>query len=131
MEKVTILTRDQGKKLDPADQAFRAAAETGEGLVKIESKEQLMELAHMAKERMEEFQLIVREIVTPERAELIRNLRVNEDYSWRALAAECHKQFNGEVIPGWHPASNQLMGMALCEAAAKYFNEDHRNDPWN
>jgi death-on-curing protein len=71
----------------------------------------------------------IRARMTRARAESIRRLRVDESYSWRAVAAECHEQWVDDA--SWEPPSNQLAGMELCEAAAEYFDEHFLTAPWN
>lgn len=66
-----------------------------------------------------------KELMTKERAEFIRKLRVDEDYTWREVAWACNEAWDGD----WD--SNQIMGMALCEEAAKLFDENYRKEPWN
>lgn len=66
-------------------------------------------------------------ISTPERVRFIRRLRVDEDYTWRAVAEACHAAWRGD----WEPPANQLMGMALCQVAAEALRENFLEDPWN
>ncbi len=63
--------------------------------------------------------------VSPGLAKLIRQLRVERDYSWRTVARFC-----SEV---WHApwGGNQLAGMVICEKAAKLLGEDFLQPPWN
>lgn len=72
---------------------------------------------------------LIRARMTHARASHIRHLRVDESYSWRIVAAECHERWGNES--SWEPASNQLAGMELCEAAAEYFDEHFLASPWN
>lgn len=58
-------------------------------------------------------------------ARLIRHLRVEEDYSWRAVA----RYISRTLKAPW--GSNQLAGMVLCEKAAKALGEDFLKPPWN
>jgi len=58
-------------------------------------------------------------------ARLIRSLRVNKDYSWRAVARFCSRMTKGP----W--GGNQLAGMVICEKAAKLLGEDFLKPPWN
>lgn len=60
-----------------------------------------------------------------ETAILIRQLRVNKDYSWRAVARFCSKLWRAP----W--GGNQLAGMVICEKAAKLLREDFLESPWN
>jgi hypothetical protein len=63
--------------------------------------------------------------VSPEEAGLIRRLRVEKAYSWRAVA-----RFYSRV---WHTpwGGNQIAGMVICEKAAKLLGEDFMKPPWN
>lgn len=63
--------------------------------------------------------------VTRVEASQVRQLRVELDYSWRAIA-----RFYS-VIWGGLWGSNQLAGMAICEKAAKLLGEDFLKEPWN
>ena len=60
-----------------------------------------------------------------EAAILIRKLRVEDDYSWRAIARFCSKVWRGP----W--GSNQIAGMVICDKAAKLLDEDYMEPPWN
>lgn len=66
-----------------------------------------------------------KELMTKERAEFIRKLRVDENYTWREVAWACNQAWSGD----WD--CNQNMGMALCEEAAKLFDENYRKGLWN
>lgn len=70
------------------------------------------------------------EDMTQEQAEFIRKLRVDGDYTWRELAEECYDQ-NWENFGDWSPPSNQLMGVALCDRASRFFGEDYMVAPWD
>lgn len=122
-----IISNDQAKNIDQTDKDFLNSAASGEGLIEISSADQLMELAQMAQTAFKKFRAQVDAIMNQERAQIIRDLRVEQDYSWRAVARECHIQFAGT----WEPVSNQLAGMALCEAAAELFGENYMEEPWN
>ena len=71
----------------------------------------------------------IRARMTRTRATHIRHMRVDESYSWRVIAAECHEEWAGDAA--WEPNSNVLAGMELCEAAAEYFDEHFLQSPWN
>jgi len=120
-------------RLDPVDQEIYRQAVTGEGLIEIKSAEQFEALARMAALTKQMFDEDVAKILTPSRAALVRRLRVEEGYSWRAVAHACYEAW-AMLLPEellWAPPSNQLMGMALCEAAARHFGEDANAAPWN
>lgn len=84
------------------------------------------ELTSMADAGNKTFQLFQRTIIVDSlAAKKIRNLRVNERYSWRAVARYWAKSFGAP----W--GSNQLAGMVLCEKAAKLLGENFMHQPWN
>jgi hypothetical protein len=60
-----------------------------------------------------------------EDARLIRQLRVEKDCSWRAVARFC------SLLWGGHWGGNQIAGMVICEKAAKLLGEDFMKPPWN
>jgi hypothetical protein len=127
-EKLRTLDRKMKKakfKLDPVDKQVLESAKTGEGLVPITSVDQLKALAKRAGEVHDGFLEEAMGIMTRERAEFVRRLRVDEDYTWRAVARECSEAWD----TNW--GSNQLAGMALCDIAAKVFGEDYMEEPWN
>lgn len=66
-------------------------------------------------------------IMTDRRAKRVRQLRVACGCSWRKVAEVCHKHFKG----AWDPPDNQIMGMALCEEAARRLGENAYDDDWN
>lgn len=88
--------------------------------------DQLMELAKLAKERKLEFDVIACAGMTMQRAMRIKKLRVT--HSWRALAFAVAMEWGAEAM--WYPATNQLVGMALCECAATMLKEDYEKFPW-
>ncbi len=91
--------------------------------------EELVELGRRANERMEEFTKLTDSMSLAHAAQ-IRILRVDHHMTWRSVARACYRE-KWPNLWGWEPASNQLMGMALCEKAAKFFNENYREPPWN
>ena len=81
-------------------------------------------------ERIEAARPVVQKVLdamTSERAVFVRRLRVDEGLSWRAIARQCHEAWGG----GWEPPEAQMMGMEICEKAAKMFGEDYFEPPWN
>ncbi|QXE34610.1 hypothetical protein KQY30_10280 [Streptomyces sp. GMY02] len=63
--------------------------------------------------------------ITPEMAVQIRTWRVDEEFSWRAVAQAASDLWSSQ----W--GSNQLFGEDLCVAAAKMLGEDPHQEPWN
>ena len=113
-------------KLDPADeQVLREAAEGGG--VRIASVEQVKLLKRAAKQAVISFRAMTFDM-TQEQAELIRKWRVDEGYSWRAIASAA---FGLAEDWTWEPSSNQLAGMAVCEKAAELHDENFMRPPWN
>lgn len=123
-KKKIIISED--KQISDADKKLFSS----EGAIEIKSAEQLWELAMMASKRLEGFQKDVQRM-TKEEAEFVRKKRVDEGLSWRAVAQACYDAFDNWDKSDWHPSSNQLMGMALCERAAEFFDENYREPPWD
>jgi hypothetical protein len=70
--------------------------------------------------------------LSPQDYEFIRDLRVTQDYTWRAVAKACYDRDSiREAMGPWEPPSNQLMGMELCDIAAQFFGEHGGEEPWN
>lgn len=67
----------------------------------------------------------MRAMITPERAAVVRRLRVDDGESWRGVAAECNAAGEGD----WD--DNQIAGMARRRVAAAHFGEEWRYAPWN
>lgn len=108
-----------------ADEAMVKAAKTGDGLVVV-SPEQLRTIALEARKVYVEFRehpLVVG--MSRVQAEYVRVLRVEREYTWRAVALTCALEWGGD----WE--SNQLAGMAICERAAGMFGENHMTGVWN
>ena len=59
--------------------------------------------------------------MSPELAKMIRGWRVDEELSWRDIAARATRHL------GLEPSDNQLTGRALCAEAAELLGEQ----PWN
>ncbi len=90
--------------------------------------EQIVELAAQADDRMREFDQGFELFMRAEVAKPIRIWRVNEHYSWRAIAREV---YGTAIWCRWSPPSNQIAGMSLCKIAAKLLGEDYTKEPWN
>ena len=133
-EKPTFVTNDssihQGGKLDEADLEILKSASTGEGLIEIKNTEQFMALGKALSDTFNYYLEEAKKCMTKEQAEFVRMLRVDKGYSWRAVAHACYDQ-NWDNWEPWGPPSSQPMGMALCQIAAEFFNENYRKEPWN
>ena len=125
-EKIEFITDEtkQGK-VDPADEEVLRSAQTGEGLIQL-TPEMFEELAKAAGAAKAAFDDELLDVMTKERALFVRKLRCDEGYSWRALARACHDAWGAD----WEPPSNQIMGISLCEAAARMLGEDPEKEPW-
>jgi hypothetical protein len=64
-------------------------------------------------------------VVTAGRAQQIRGWRVDQELTWRGVAAAASVEW--ELGHG----ANQLYGMELCEAAARLLGEDPNDALWN
>ena len=93
------------------------------------SYEDLVEFGKKADNRMQEFTELVSGMTLGHAAQ-VRIWRVDEHMTWRSVARACYLE-KWTNLWGWEPASNQILGMALCEKAAKFFNENYREPPWN
>jgi len=63
--------------------------------------------------------------INRDQAKLVRQLRVDKECSWRAVARAC------SLLWGTSWGSNQIAGMVICEKAAKLLSEDFMEPPWN
>ena len=123
-QKPVFVTEDkaihQGAILSGTDKEILESAKTGEGMITIESVEQLQEMAKAAAERFEEFKELCRPMELWQ-ARIVRILRVEKNSSWRAVAEVCYKLgpffFTPQLLKvsyrrqtrlwGWHYARGQ------------------------
>lgn len=129
-EKTTIVTGDdkiKNGKVADADIEMLRQAQSGDGLYVIETPEDFERLCKAAEETYKSFEEQIADMTQKEAAE-VRRVRVDEGYSWRAVA----QHFNDLGDFGaFIPPSNQLAGLALCEKAAQMFGEHYMKPPWN
>ena len=59
-----------------------------------------------------------------EQAELIRQLRVVEGYSWRKICVELTTKYP-ELSESGKPTENQLLGVQLCNSAQLILNQQN------
>ena len=137
LERIGFVTEDKAirdarkrTKLGSGDREILESMKTGQGLIEITSMEQFMAIAKGLAATFEYFQGICREKMTHDQAVFIRSIRVDQGYSWRAIAEACYEQ-NWGGWERWQPPSSQPMGIALCERAAEFFDENYREPPWN
>lgn len=114
---------DDDRTIAKADRDILHAAATGEGLIPVDA-DGLQKLAEAAKavhdQAADEFA-----DMTIEQANFVRQLRVVDGYSWRAVAETCALEWGGT----W--GSNQLYGMAICEQAAGMLDGHYMDEVWN
>ncbi len=91
--------------------------------------EQLSELARQGGKTLALFRTMAIDMQLDE-ARKIREWRIFDRMSWRAIARGAFEEgfLRSQV---WQPASNQIMGMVLCERAAKMLGENYYEGPWN
>ena len=129
-EDKAIRDRRSKTKLGAGDHEMLESARTGKGLIRITSSAQLKRIMGDLVIIFEDYEEQCKKSMTHYQAVFIRGLRVGSGYSWRAVAEACHEQKWSGWTP-WAPPSSQPMGMALCEAAASFFDEDWEGEPWN
>lgn len=71
-------------------------------------------------------------VLTKEQAFFIKKLRVDKEYSWRAVARDVSAEYPELGVAGnaEYNYGNQIDGMALCDAAMKMLGETIE-DGWN
>lgn len=110
------------------DQAAAAGTGTTEAQAEVSRLHKLTpaELTVMAGAANKTYESFNRDIhVVEKAARQIRQLRVEKDYSWRAVA----RFYSGLWGAPW--GGNQIAGMVLCKKAAKLLGEDFMQPPWN
>lgn len=88
------------------------------------SAEDLTVLRDKANEAVEHLRKHIR-IGDVTAALVVRHLRVEEQYSWRAIARHYSEILNAP----W--GSNQFAGLVICEQAAQLLGEDFMEAPWD
>lgn len=125
------VVRQAAKGLTPYEVLDKAKAEgngTKEAQAEVSRLRHLSpgELTSLADAGNQTYQLFRDKLdVNQQGACLVRHLRVDKGYSWRAIARFFSRMFNAP----W--GSNQLAGMVICEKAAKLLGEDFLVPPWN
>lgn len=82
------------------------------------------ELLESVRVASDKFDAIAEGWMTVARAKEVRRLRVDDGLTWRSVAAVVSEKW-------YYPTSSQLLGVSLCEVAAKCLGEDGRQEPWN
>lgn len=123
-------------KTTEADDDFLKAATTGAGLIPL-TPELLKELGEAAMKTKDSFDEIAKRLISSvDEANRVKHWRCFDGGgggTWRYVAACAHAHYYTKEydFTDWYPASNQLMGMALCETAASVLGEDASESPWN
>lgn len=65
-------------------------------------------------------------VMTAEIAKWVRDLRVEQELTWRQVATTLSDRF-----PEFDMASNQLAGSAFCDVAAESLGENYFDENWN
>lgn len=110
------------------DQAMAASTGTNEARAEVSRLRKLTpaELTVMADAGNKTYKYFCQHIaVNREGARLIRQLRVEKDCSWRAVARFCSLLW----CAPW--GGNQIAGMVICEKAAQLLGENFLQPPWN
>lgn len=111
------------KGLDEAPQDTPPEAiENLKGLIRM-TPEQLSVMGEDANNTWMVFQKYLR--LKKEQAKLVRYLRVEQHFTWRAVARRCALLWEAP----W--GANQLAGMCICKKAAELLSEDFMKEPWN
>lgn len=118
MDKHIFLTGDKyetSENRTEVDENILKAANTGEGMIPI-TPDMLRQMAIDAKAKFEKYKNHVLQIMNKARAQEVYDLRVKQKSTWRAVALACWAQWKEA---DWHPATNQIAGIALCQRAAE------------
>ncbi len=94
----------------------------------IKSMDEFEAMCGAADERFNEFREVTK-VMTLSQACQIRVWRIQDRMTWRSVARAAFRE--GFFKRQWHPLSNQLMGMVLCEKASRYWGEKSTEPPWN
>lgn len=66
--------------------------------------------------------------MTKEKAELIRKLRIEDGKSWFIISSKFARC--GMGFARWGMGNDDIMGLALCKAAAEELGEDYMSKDW-
>lgn len=98
------------------------------------SFQELVKLAREAGPKVEQHREYFQRSMGLVQARMVRAWRVDEHCTWRRIAGQANHMVEAGAWPPWPlwgPPSNQIVGMTLCEVAAKFFQEDAMEPPWN
>ena len=105
-----------------------------EGHIRL-TPEMMEQMAGPAREALQHYQELSEAVVTRlNLAPFVRQLRIDEKRTWRAVARGVHQKLaEDRKLPGplWEPISNQIVGMSLCKVAAETHDQDYMLPPWN
>jgi len=128
MEMLEALQKEEPGKFREFKESFESQA------LKPLTMDELVDLARQGDERKKGYDEHVELMMTKSQALNIRVWRITKHYSWRSVARAAFGRVVSNEWKGWRlwdPPSNQVMGMALCEQAAKLLGENYRDPPWN
>ena len=112
------------RRLSAVDRELARTAASAAGLRRLQPDE-VEDLVGASAATWRHFRQAAAAAMTDERAAFVRRLRVDRKYTWRAVARACSRAWGTD----W--GSNQIAGMAICEAAAARCFEHYRRSPWN
>lgn len=130
-EAMIAMEEEDPEKFSEFRREFQKQQEISGGIVL--TKKDIVSLSMQGDRRKRLFDTLLEEKMTREQAEQIALWRTFSRYTWRSVARAAF----GKVAGGywklwrWEPPSNEILGMALCERAAKFFNQDYWKPPWN
>jgi hypothetical protein len=105
-----------------------------EGHIRL-TPELMEQMSGPAREALQHYQELSAAVVTRlNLAAYVRQLRIDEKRTWRAVARGVHEKLaEDRNLPGplWEPVSNQIVGMSLCKVAAETHDQDYMQPPWN
>ena len=94
----------------------------------IKSMDEFEAICSAADGRFKEFEEVSK-AMTLSQACQIRVWRIQDRMTWRAVARAAYR--DGFFQRQWHPPSNQLLGIALCNKASRFWGEKATEPPWN
>lgn len=95
---------------------------------------EIVKLVEQADKRWTGYHRYVELVMTNDQAIQVRVWRINEHFTWRAVARAAFGLVVGnrwQKWRVWNPPSNQLMGMVLCHRAAELHDQNYQEEPWN
>jgi hypothetical protein len=107
-----VLTKTDENILNPP-------MDVGSGLYKEIADSELKSLADSANKLLDYIDKQVGPRMNKGRARFVKEIRVDQKYSWRSVALRCFAEWQGN----WRPPDNQIVGMKICEYAGELLKE--------